>query len=154
MHCRSSKKSAAMDCPLFLGPRFSKTVLVERCRKKSHWKNGDCRTPLADRFWDELGKAISYRSALEDFGEKNEEKGSWGVLGAEDGKHEKTVCGKRAKYVTHKGSNAFPEEATTAEHHWQIDFGRGSGEAISYRSALEDFGKKNQEESRKGSSAF
>ena len=66
----------------------------------------------------------------------------------------KTVCGKRAKYVTHKGSNAFPEKATIAEHHWQIDFGRGSGEAISYRSALEDFGKKNQEESRKGSSAL
>ena len=58
------------------------------------------------------------------------------------------MCRKRAKYVTHKGSNAFPEEATIAEHHWQIDFGRGSGEAISYRSALEDFGKKNQEESR------
>ena len=58
------------------------------------------------------------------------------------------MCGKRAKYVTHKGSNAFPEEATTAEHHWQIDFGRVSGEAISYRSALEDFGKKIQEQSR------
>jgi hypothetical protein len=75
-------------------------------------------------------------------------------LGAEDGKAQKTVCGKRAKYITHKGSNAFPEKATTAEHHWQIDFGRGSGEAISYRSALEDFGQKNQEESRKGSSAL
>ena len=69
-------------------------------------------------------------------------------LGAEDGKAQKTVCVKRAKYITHKGSNAFPEKATIAEHHWQIDFGRGSGEAISYRSALEDFGKKNQEESR------
>ena len=48
-----------------------------RTKAQTHfWKNGDCRTPLADRFWDELGKAISYRSALEDFGEKNEEKGS------------------------------------------------------------------------------
>ena len=132
MDCRSSNKSASVDCPLFLGPRFSKTVLVERCRKQSHetwvvlgcfrgaprellgvswellgapwgswevlgaedentqtlhaektakcithkaqmhfWKNGDCQTPLTDRFWDELGKAISYRSALEDFGERN-----------------------------------------------------------------------------------
>ena len=75
-------------------------------------------------------------------------------LGAEDGKAQKTVCGERAKYITHKGSNAFPEKATIAEHHWQIDFGRGSGEAISYRSGLEIFGQKNQEESRKGSSAF
>jgi hypothetical protein len=77
-----------------------------------------------------------------------------GSLGPKTEKHEKTVCGKRAKYITHKGSNAFPEKATIAEHHWQIDFGRGSGEAISYRSALEDFSQKNQEESRKGSSAL
>jgi hypothetical protein len=76
------------------------------------------------------------------------------ALGPKTETHEQTVCGKRAKYITHKGSNAFPEKATIAEHHWQIDFGRGSGEAISYRSALEDFGKKNQEESRKGSSAL
>ena len=75
-------------------------------------------------------------------------------MGPKTEKHEKTVCGKRAKYVTHKGSNAFPEKATIAEHHWQIDFGTGSGEAISYRSGLEDFGKTNQEESRKGSSAL
>ena len=73
-------------------------------------------------------------------------------MGPKTENNDKTVCGKRAKYVTHKGSNAFPEKATIAEHHWQIDFGRGSGEAISYRSALEDFGQKNQEESRKGSS--
>jgi hypothetical protein len=75
-------------------------------------------------------------------------------LGPKTEKHEKTVCGKRAKYITHKGSNAFPEKATIAEHHWQIVFGTSSGGAISYRSALEDFGKKNQEESRKGSSAL
>ena len=75
-------------------------------------------------------------------------------LGPKTEKHEKSVCGERAKYVTHKGSNAFPEKATIAEHHWQIDFGRGSGEAISYRSALEYFGKKIQEESRKGRTAL
>ena len=77
-----------------------------------------------------------------------------GSLGPKTEKHQKTVRGKRAKCITHKGSNAFPEIATIAEHHWQIDFGRGSGEAISYRSALEDFGQKNKEESRKGSSAL
>ena len=85
MDCRSSKKSAAMDFPQFLGLRFSKTVLVERCRKKSH--------ETAEQDFNLLG------------------------LGAEDGKAQKTVCGKRAKCITHKGSNAFPEKATTAEHH-------------------------------------
>jgi hypothetical protein len=45
-----------------------------RTKAQTHfWKNGDCRTPLADRFWDELGKVISYRSALEDFGKKIQE---------------------------------------------------------------------------------
>ena len=73
---------------------------------------------------------------------------------AEDENTQTLHAKKTAKCITHKGSNAFPEKATIAEHHWQIDFGRGSGEAISYRSALEDFGKKNQEESRKGSSAL
>jgi hypothetical protein len=59
-------------------------------------------------------------------------------------KNEKPHAEQTAKYITHKGSNAFPEKAATAEHHWQIDFGRGSGEAISCRSALQDFGKKNR----------
>ena len=36
MDCRSSKKSAAMDFPQCLGFRVSKTVLVERCWKKSN----------------------------------------------------------------------------------------------------------------------
>ena len=36
MDCRSSKKSVAMDFPQFLGLRFSKTALVERCWKKSN----------------------------------------------------------------------------------------------------------------------
>ena len=67
-------------------------------------------------------------------------------LGAEDRNTRKNGVRKRAKYITHKGSNAFPEKATIAEHHWQIVFGRGSGEAISYRSALEDFSKKVEEE--------
>ena len=76
------------------------------------------------------------------------------MLGAEDEKTQKPHAESNAKYITHKGSNAFPEKVTTAEHHWQIVFGTSSGEAISYRSALEDFDQKNQEESRKGSSAL
>jgi hypothetical protein len=67
-----------------------------------------------------------------------------GILGAENKKTQKPHAEQTAKYITHKGSNAFPEKAATAEHHWQIDFGRGSGEAISCRSALQDFGKKNR----------
>ena len=67
-----------------------------------------------------------------------------GILGAENKKTQKPHAEQTAKYITHKGSNAFPEKAATAEHHRQMDFGRGSGEAISCRSALQEFGKKNR----------
>ena len=36
--------------------------------------------------------------------------GSWGVLGTEDGKTQKSHVAKTWKYITHKGSNAFPEK--------------------------------------------
>ena len=96
MDCRSSKKSAAMDFPQFLGLRFSKTVLVERCWKKSN--------ETADGVGRKVTKQQNSTLICLALGPKTENT-------------KKTVCGKRAKYITHKGSNAFPEKATTAEHH-------------------------------------
>ena len=69
-------------------------------------------------------------------------------------KHANTACGKSSEMHYAQRLKRISGKTATAEHHGQIDFGRGSGDAISYRSALEDFGQKNQEESRKGSSAL
>ena len=69
--------------------------------------NGDCRTPLADRFWEGLGEAISCRSVLQDFGKKDKKKAPWRSLGPKTKQH-KNRMRKDAKYITHKGSNAFP----------------------------------------------
>jgi hypothetical protein len=71
-----------------------------RTKAQTHfWKNGDCRTPLTDRFWDELGKAISYRSALEGF---RREKLREGLLGGPWGRRRKnTKNGVRKKSEIH-----------------------------------------------------